>query len=109
MLGELLAGRRVEYAPFSAIARRREGRRVVDPTPLVVSEGITLLLGSIVAQRLAALRVYVHAPPEVRVARQLARLADEGHYRDMRRHEVERRIVAKGSTEDPLIEQQIAR
>ena len=109
MLGELLAGRRVEYALFSAIARRREGRRVVDPTPLVVSEGISLLLGSIVAQRLAALRVYVHAPPEVRVAPQLARLADEGHYRDMRRHEVERRIVAKGSTEDPLIEQQIAR
>ena len=109
-LARLQTGCTAEFRPFDQHTRQRAGRKVVPPTASggVVVEGIVALY----AERVLAtstLALYVDAPPEVREARQLARLDREGWYHDLPRPEIEARIRAKRATEDTIVRCQLAR
>jgi uridine kinase len=108
-LAHLQSGRPAEFAPFDQRTRQRAGRKRVLPTESggIVVEGIVALY----AERVLAtstLALYVDAPPEVREARQLARLDREGWYRDLPRAEIEARIRAKRDNEDTIVRRQLA-
>ena len=109
VLAELHAGRMTAYVPFDQQTRRRRGYRLVRPTAsgAVVVEGIVALFAARVLAT-STLALYVDAPPEVREARQLARLDREGWYRDLPRADVEARIRAKRISEDAIVRQQLA-
>ena len=108
-LVQLRAGRPIEYVPFDQRTRQRVGNKVVAPSESggIVVEGIVALY----AERVLAtstLAVYVDAPPEVREARQFARIDSERWYRDMPRADVEARIRAKRAAEDTIVHHQLA-
>jgi uridine kinase len=107
-LARLQSGRPAELAPFDQRTRQRIGRKLVLPAESggIVVEGIVALY----AERVLAtstLALYVDAPPEVRQARQLARLDREGWYRDLPRAEIEERIRAKRDNEDAIVRRQL--
>jgi len=108
-LAQLQAGRATEYVPFDQQTRQRVGHKVVAPSESggIMVEGIVALY----AERVLAtstLALYVDAPPEVREARQLARIDSEGWYRGMPRADVEARIRAKRAAEDTIVHYQLA-
>lgn len=79
-LEALRAGRAADVPvyDFRTHARVRDRVRRVEPTPLVVVEGILLLADARVRERLD-LRVFVDAPADVRLARRLRRdVAERG-------------------------------
>jgi cytidylate kinase len=85
------------------------GHKVVRPSESgnIVVEGIVALY----AERVLAtstLSLYVDASPEVREARQLARLDRDGWYRDLPRAAIEARIRAKRVAEDGVVRYQLA-
>ena len=108
-LAALQAGRPASYVPFDQQTRQRVGHTVIRPADSrrVVVEGIVALYAARVLTT-SALAVYVDAPPEVREARQLARLDREGWYRDLPRAEVAARIRAKRAAEDAIVQRQLA-
>jgi uridine kinase len=108
-LARLQSGRPAEFAPFDQRTRQRGGRKLVLPSESggTVVEGIVALYAERVLAT-ATLALYVDAPPAVREARQLARLDDEGWYRDLPRAEIEARIRAKRDTEDSIVRHQLA-
>jgi uridine kinase len=107
-LADLQAGRPTRFVPFDQQTRRRAGQKVVRPSGsgILVVEGIVALYAARVFAT-SALAVYVDAPPEVREARQLARLDREGWYRDLPRADVEARVKAKRIAEDPIVYHQL--
>lgn len=70
-LAALRAGRAARVPVWSFHSHRREGERVIEPTPLIVCEGLHALHESLAA--VIDVRVYVDAPREARWARALAR------------------------------------
>ena len=109
-LARLQAGCPAEYAPFDQRTRQRVGRKVVPPSGSggIVVEGIVALCAEHVLAT-STLALYVDAPPEVREARQLARLGREGWYHDQPRAAIEARIRAKRATEDAIVQGHLVR
>jgi uridine kinase len=108
-LARLQAGRLTEFVPFDQQTRRRVGHKVVSApeSGRIVVEGIVALYAERV-RATSVLGLYVDAPPEVREARQLARLDRAGWYRDLPRAAIEARIRAKRAAEDTVVSSQLA-
>src|SRR3954468_8733621 len=107
-LARLQAGLPTGYVPFDQRTRRRVGHKVIRPSESgsIVVEGIVALYAERVLAT-ADLALYVDARPEVREARQLARLDREGWYHDLPRTTIEARIRAKRAAEDIIVRAQL--
>jgi len=71
VLDPLLAGRPARFASFDWVSRTPRGERVVEPGGVVVVEGVCALHRMFRGDYV--LRVWVHAPRELRLARGVAR------------------------------------
>jgi uridine kinase len=107
VLDALLSGNTAEFVPFDVQERRRVGWQCLRPTPVIILEGVTILFNPGVRAR-TQVAIFVDAPPEIRAARQLKRVDQDGWYRDMPRKEIVARVFQKRLTEEPIIERQKA-
>jgi len=103
---QLLAGGRVRIAPFDQKTRSRTGDITLQPRPVCIVEGVAVLYSPIV-RRLASERVFLDVPAGEREDRQIKRLDEEGWYVGQSRDETVAAILAKKTTEDPIILRQI--
>lgn len=101
-LQALHAGKCFQFLGFDQQTRERDQVVVWRPAPVLIVEGCIALFSSSVL-RFASLRVYVDAPPDLRVARQIQRLTSDGWYRSAARAKVVHDIKAKSDLEEPII------
>jgi uridine kinase len=107
VVAAILAGRSVGIVPFDSRSRVRAGWHVFEPGKVVVIEGVTVLYSEFVRAS-SHLAVYVDAPRQLRVRRQLERAAREGHYQNVPAAALIERIVGKERHEAPVIRRQLS-